>query len=82
MEMMHEFHTAVNIISITVLIIKLAVAFTFIGYFLLRILLIMVALKKTVVWLAPFLLCYSCYLTVVRCKELTQAKVNSQAKLA
>ena len=46
MEMMHEFHTAVNIISITVLIIKLAVAFTFIGYFLLRILLIMVALKK------------------------------------
>ena len=47
MEMMHEFHTAVNIISITVLIIKLAVAFTFIGYFLLRILLIMVALKNS-----------------------------------
>ena len=47
MEMMHEFHTAVNIISITVLTIKLAVAFTFIACFSLRILLIMVALKTS-----------------------------------
>ena len=53
----------------TELNIKLVVAFTFIGCFLLSILLIMVALSKPVVWLAPFLICYSC-LTVVRRKEL------------
>ena len=72
MEMMHEFHTTVNIISITVLIIKLVVAFTFIGYFLPRILLIMVALKNSS--LAGSIFDASLDARVV--------KVNLQAKLA
>ena len=72
MEMMHEFHITVNIISITVLIIKLVVAFTFIGYFLPRILLIMVALKNSS--LAGSIFDASLDARVV--------KVNLQAKLA
>ena len=72
MEMMHEFHISVNITSKTELITKLAVAFTFIACFLLRILLIMVALKNSS--LAGSIFDASLDARVV--------KVNLQAKLA